>query len=242
MMSSSKGKEPLEDLCRDLIIQDNDDIVIPIDVGDLPIQLDDGAHVLGHSGGMACLWKKTPMLNIIFYSVHHIDASVSHIEWGKPLRFTGFYDEPDRSNRHKGWKLLKNLSSQNRLPWVIISDFNDVLNLSEKSDITPQPRWLIKGFKDVIDSSDLTKFHFIGHQFTWEKSRGKLGWIQAKLDRILVNDLWREDFGEAHASSIITSRRDHPPYFSVSKPVNPITVPTTSDSKIYGSKRQSVGR
>ncbi|XP_019196369.1 PREDICTED: uncharacterized protein LOC109190356 [Ipomoea nil] len=68
-------------------------------------------------------------------------------------------------------------------------------------------------FREAMEESGLTNFKFDGHQFTWEKSRGKPGWIQAKLDRILVLDAWRDLFQGATTSSIITSRSDHMPLF-----------------------------
>nr|GMD70392.1 uncharacterized protein LOC109179108 [Ipomoea batatas] len=64
--------------------------------------------------------------------------------------------------------------------------------------------------ENQIDSG-LSDFSFSGHQFTWEKSRGKPSWIQAKLDRILVSDAWKDMFGCAEASSIVSSRSDHLP-------------------------------
>lgn len=46
MASSSKGKEPIEDLCNDLSLHDINDVVIPIDVEDFPTQIDEGTHAL----------------------------------------------------------------------------------------------------------------------------------------------------------------------------------------------------
>ncbi|XP_019184222.1 PREDICTED: uncharacterized protein LOC109179108 [Ipomoea nil] len=67
------------------------------------------------------------------------------------------------------------------------------------------------GFCDAVEQSDLSDFSFDGHKYTWEKSRGKPGWIQAKLDRVLVSDDWRVKFGGARAHSIVSSRSDHLP-------------------------------
>lgn len=138
---------------------------------------------VGHSGGLACLWKHSQMLKIKSYSHRHIDAIVSHNDGELYWRLTGFYGEPDRNRRHIGWNLLKHLSSQDNLPWAVIGDFNDILNPDEKSGGLPQPRWLMEGFGEAVESSGLSDFPFTGHQLTWEKSRGRPNWIQAKLDR-----------------------------------------------------------
>ncbi|XP_031124298.1 uncharacterized protein LOC116027009 [Ipomoea triloba] len=96
-------------------------------------------------------------------------------------RLTGFYGEPDRRNR------------------------------SEKRGGNPQPTWLIEGFRDAVSSSGLSDFPLQGHQFTWEKSRGKPDWIEAKLDRVLVSDSWKDKFKDAEAHTIISSKSDHLP-------------------------------
>ncbi|XP_019166942.1 PREDICTED: uncharacterized protein LOC109162712 [Ipomoea nil] len=163
----------------------------------------------GHSGGLACLWRVSPLVEIKSYSDRHIDVFVVEGDGKTKWRVTGFYGEPDRGRRHIGWNLLKELSMQHNLPWVVVGEFNDIMHEDEKRCGNPQPRWLMNGFREAVEESGLTNFNFEGHQFTWEKSRGKSGWIQAKLDRILVSDAWRDLFRGAIATSIITSRSDH---------------------------------
>nr|GMD72664.1 uncharacterized protein LOC109162712 [Ipomoea batatas] len=165
----------------------------------------------GHSGGLACLWKDGSSLSIQPYSSRHIDTVIAHNDGEKFWRFTGFYGQPDRSRRAEGWELLKKLSMRSNLPWVVAGDFNDIMHQSEKNGGTPQPRGLIEGFCNAVEQSGLSDFSFSGHQFTWEKSCGMPSWIQAKLDRILVSDAWKDMFGCAEASSIVSSRSDHLP-------------------------------
>lgn len=45
----------------------------------------------------------------------------------------GFYGFPERGRRELSWNLLRQLIDNNDgRPWVIISDFNDLLNLEDK--------------------------------------------------------------------------------------------------------------
>lgn len=52
-------------------------------------------------------------------------------------------------------------------------------------------------------------FSFYGHQFTWKRSKGTLGWVEAKLDRVLILDTWGELFNQAKASSLTVLTSDH---------------------------------
>lgn len=165
----------------------------------------------GLSGGLVCFWKKGPMVSIKSYSPRHIDMVIKEEGNCEDWRLTGFYRVPDRNQRSVGWNLLKSLAGQSNLPWAVLGDFNDILHATEKKGGNPQPSWLLDGFRDAVEQSGLSDFAFEGHQFTWEKSRGKPGWVQAKLDRVLVSDDWNERFRGAKAQSIISSRSDHLP-------------------------------
>ncbi|XP_019189723.1 PREDICTED: uncharacterized protein LOC109184133 isoform X1 [Ipomoea nil] len=92
-----------------------------------------------------------------------------------------------------------------------MGDFNDILSPDEKRGGNHQPRRLIEGFSDVVECSGLSDFPFQVHQFTWERSKGTANWVEAKLDRILVSDSWRDSFSQAMASSIIATKSDHSP-------------------------------
>lgn len=172
-----------------------------------------GVNSVGQSEGIALLWDNSSDVNILNYSSRHIDAEVtlegSTVTW----RFTGFYGMPDRRRRDESWTLLKNLAMANPLPWMVMGDFNDILHPNEKRGGNPQPRHLIEGFKEAVESSGLSEFRFQGYQYTWERSRGTPNWIEAKLDRILVSDAWREIFEDAKANSLEVSRSDHMPLF-----------------------------
>lgn len=144
---------------------------------------------VGHSGGLALLWGEGVEVDITGFSKHHVDSSVrwegaGDIRW----RLTGFYGCPERSRRRESWDLLSYLASVNQLPWVVlvIGDFNDLLCAEEKKGRIPHPEWLIRGFRETVESYSLRDFPFAGHQYTWEKSRGKEGWVEEKLDRVLV--------------------------------------------------------
>lgn len=103
-----------------------------------------------------------------------------------------------------------------------MGDFNDILHPDEKRGGAPQPRRLINGFREVVETSYLRDFAFSGYQFTWDRSKGTPQWVEAKLDRILATDTWCDLFPNARADSVTTAKSDHMPlYLQILPPTIP---------------------
>ncbi|KAK1376020.1 hypothetical protein POM88_032213 [Heracleum sosnowskyi] len=138
----------------------------------------------GHSGGIALLWRHKDEVFLRTYSKNHIDAEV-RMKDNNPFRLTGIYGEPDRSKRHETWQLIRTLSLNNSLPWVLIGDMNNVCSQEDKKGGRPYPQSLIKGFTDVLDDCSLLDMNLQGYQYTWERGAGTSDWIEVRLDRAL---------------------------------------------------------
>ncbi|KAL8110744.1 hypothetical protein AgCh_026472 [Apium graveolens] len=52
------------------------------------------------------------------------------------------------------------------------------------------PRSLMEGFRKDIDDSLLAELELHGGKFTWERSRGKPGWLKERLDRCFATQAW----------------------------------------------------
>lgn len=77
------------------------------------------------AGGIALLWRNKDDVLLRSYSKSHIDIEV-HWKKSSPFRLTGIYGKPDRSKRSETWQLIRNLSVNNILPWVLVGDMNNV--------------------------------------------------------------------------------------------------------------------
>lgn len=127
----------------------------------------------GLSGGLALFWKGKNVASLISYSSNHIDISVNtgaNENW----RLTGFYGFPSRRDRLKSWNLLRSLKVKSDLPWLVISDFNDLLRQTEKRGGRPHPNALLQGFVETLEYCELFDLGMNGYAYTWERGRGKV--------------------------------------------------------------------
>lgn len=165
---------------------------------------------IGHSGGLAMLWRNQDDGTLLSYSNNHVDMEI-YLEGEQKSRLTGFYGEPKRTLRYKTWELIRRISEASNLPWCLIGDINNVLSRSDKRGGRPYPQWLISGFQEVCDVCNLRDMELIGHPYTWEKSKGKSNWVEVRLDRALVTQDWSDLFPEACLENLEISPSDHCP-------------------------------
>lgn len=161
---------------------------------------------------MALFWKEEDQASLRSFSNNHIDIETS-VKGRGTWRFTGFYGEPNRTNRRRTWELLKNLARDANLPWCVLGDLNNIVAQSDKRGGTPYPDWLIEGFNEALTASRLVDMNIIGHQFTWERSRGTESWIETRLDRVITNERWLEYFPMSKLYNLEDSPSDHSPIY-----------------------------
>ncbi|KAL8100581.1 hypothetical protein AgCh_032729 [Apium graveolens] len=77
----------------------------------------------------------------------------------------------------------------------------------------PYPNTLIEGFNKAVSDCNLVDLDLIGHQFTWEKSRGTARWIEVRLDRAMVDSRWQAIFQLAQLFNLEVTISDHNPIF-----------------------------
>ncbi|XP_057785782.1 uncharacterized protein LOC131003294 [Salvia miltiorrhiza] len=163
----------------------------------------------GRSGGLCMLWKTTSSCKLTGYSRNHIDMQINDAigNW----RLTGYYDFPDRQNRRDSWNLLRRLSGLNTLPWIIIGDFNDLLDPGDKRGRVDHPNWLMQGFRAAIMECELSDIPLSGYQFTWSRGLGTNHFVEERLDRGMATNNWKNLFPEAVLLPVSATISDHVP-------------------------------
>ncbi|XP_073280655.1 uncharacterized protein [Primulina huaijiensis] len=140
------------------------------------------ANLIGQSGGIGVLWRKSEQVTVTNYSSNHVDLRVSD-DMNGDWRYTRYYGYPERTRRRDSWNLIRSLAAQSNLSWLCIGDYNDKLSTEDKRGRIDQPQWLLRGFREAIDDCNLTYIPLLGHQFTWERSRGTENFVEERIDR-----------------------------------------------------------
>uniref|UniRef100_A0A803PAX6 Reverse transcriptase domain-containing protein n=1 Tax=Cannabis sativa TaxID=3483 RepID=A0A803PAX6_CANSA len=163
----------------------------------------------GKSGGLALLWKAPFSVQLRSFNDFHIDAWINtedDLNW----RFTGFYGDPDPSQRKHSWTLLKRLARSDVGPWMCGGDFNEIRSIKEKLGGGGKPGYLMKNFNATIDKCALRELEVEGSNYTWCNGR-KARMVFERLDRVMVNNNWWKLYAVAKVKHIGRWCSDHCP-------------------------------
>lgn len=86
------------------------------------------------------------------------------------------------------WQHLMDFSSNLELPWVLIGDINNMLNVDDKLGGLSINPTRIRAFREYIDVCKVMDLGFRGPKFTWTNKHPN--WhnnIKERLDRSLIN-------------------------------------------------------
>ncbi|KAK6120367.1 hypothetical protein DH2020_045847 [Rehmannia glutinosa] len=149
---------------------------------------------IGKKGGLMLLWKQPLVVTITSYSTGHIDSMIQ--DGYKNWRFTGFYGNPDASQRKYSWDLMRKLASiqeLKHLPWLLGGDFNEICSHNEKMGGRRRPETQIDEFNNAIAACELREIYGSGDWFTWVNRRSgediifeKLGFLSTVNDAIII--------------------------------------------------------
>lgn len=159
-------------------------------------------YEFSRKGRIWVLWNSQVRLTPVFKSDQLVTVSVL-LEGEKEEFFCSFvYGENIAEKRKELWKDLKDhqdASIFRNKEWVIMGDFNEVLEGEEHSSY--QDSGLVtsgmRDFESVIQHCRLTDMGYQGPHFTWCNKRDE-GTISKKLDRILVNEKWLHNRTQAY--------------------------------------------
>ncbi|XP_073354033.1 uncharacterized protein [Aegilops tauschii subsp. strangulata] len=121
-------------------------------------------QIRGRSGGLGIFWNDEIKLEVVGYSEYHIDVTVDELVDTK-IRATFVYGEAQVNLRYKTWDMLKGIVGTTNLPWVVMSDFNEVLQAHEHDGVGSRSQGQMDAFRDALDTCGLTDLGYIGRSY-----------------------------------------------------------------------------
>ncbi|XP_048492953.1 uncharacterized protein LOC125493541 [Beta vulgaris subsp. vulgaris] len=135
-------------------------------------------------------------------------CEVIHRASGGVFEVTMVYGENDVAIREELWRDLERISKFVKKAWVIMGDFNSVLNLGERlgSVVTLEEVGSFRKCTRICKVQDLPTS---GPFFTWSNKQEGEQRVFSKIDRVLVNSRWIDNFRNAYAMFISEGISDH---------------------------------
>ncbi|MBA0575541.1 hypothetical protein Golob_024180 [Gossypium lobatum] len=178
-----------------------------------------GNDKMGRMGLCMDLWtwfrmKRMTLLHcwkLRSFSLFHIDVEIHDNEGSDTWRLIGFYGHPDERNRSTSWDLLRQLSHNQTIPWVVVGDFNEIANSFKKKGRRLRSERQMKEFCEALEDCNLTDLGFTGRWFTWERGRFVSINIKEQLDRGVATLSWVNRFPGYRIEHLSHSFFDHCP-------------------------------
>ncbi|KAL0294091.1 UNVERIFIED_CONTAM: LINE-1 reverse transcriptase [Sesamum radiatum] len=120
---------------------------------------------------------------------------------------TVLYGENEVIKRRELWQGLIQLSRGiTDEPWIVMGDFNAVLDDSEVNGYAADTSASMADFLECITESELTHLPFTGANFTWHNCSDGERSLWKRLDRMLVNEAWLVQWPQSkYISSMVYS-------------------------------------
>lgn len=170
-----------------------------------------GVDSQGLSGGLALLWDRRITVELGSFSKNHIDARVKLTEDGHSFRVTGIYGVPEVSHRHQTWNLIRDLYRNERQPWFMGGDFNEILMSTEKSGGDERSTGQMEAFSAALADVGLADLGFEGYPYTWSNNRRAPRTVRCRLDRVCADAAAIERFPNNYVEHIEHPGSDHLP-------------------------------
>ncbi|GKC14605.1 RNA-directed DNA polymerase, eukaryota, reverse transcriptase zinc-binding domain protein, partial [Tanacetum coccineum] len=156
-------------------------------------------------------------LLVINTSRQHMLCLIESIHNHKKIYFSFVYASNFGMERRGLWKELHMPKiCTSGTPRVLMGDFNVTLNVSEHSAGKSTIDGDMEDFMDCVNNIEVEDVCSTGMHFTWIKSPKKPSTsVMKKLDRVMANDLFMDEYNQAYAVFHPFLTSDHSPHVMV---------------------------
>jgi hypothetical protein len=159
----------------------------------------------GKGGGLALMWSKCVPVELINFSLHHIDVKISEpngIKW----RATFVYGEPRAQDRRLMWEMFKRIKPSTSEPWFMVGDFNEVLWQKEHMSSKRRCERQMQQFREVLSHCEMVDLGYKGLPWTYNNKQSGKNNVRVRLDRAVAQPRWSNLFPGATVEHIVSSR------------------------------------
>ena len=120
------------------------------------------------------------------------------------------YGDPNQQYRHLLWERIQRIGVSRNGPWLLVGDFNEILNNTEKDGGVVRDESTFQDFRNLYVACDLRDLRSTGDKFSWVGKR-KTHVIKSCLDRVVANSEWLSLYPASEAEFLRLSGSDHRP-------------------------------
>lgn len=132
-------------------------------------------------------------VEILSYSLHHIDTLIKGFDDSASWRGTFVYGEPKTQDRHLMWELLCRIKNRSLAPWLMVGDFNETMWSFEQFSSKRRPERQMLDFREVLSHCDVYDLGFVGTPWTYDNKQSGERNVKVRLDRVLASLQWSID-------------------------------------------------
>ncbi|KAL2921204.1 LINE-1 reverse transcriptase-like protein [Bienertia sinuspersici] len=123
---------------------------------------------------------------------------------------TFVYGYNEATARNILWRDLIDIANNSSLCWLVLGDFNNVLNFNERIG-APIREKEIKDFRQCLQMCSLTDIESFGNFNTWNNKQDAETRVYSKIDWALGNMKWLQKFENSAAQFLPEGDFDHSP-------------------------------
>ncbi|XP_057420165.1 uncharacterized protein LOC130714278 [Lotus japonicus] len=124
--------------------------------------------------------------------------------------FGAIYASPIPASRDGLWEHLAHLRNTISIPWLMIGDWNEVVQPGEVRGGEFLPVRAAR-FASVLDNCGMVDLGMTGGKYTWFRKRNNRIILSKRLDRGMGDAAWRLAFPEAYVEALNRVHSDHCP-------------------------------
>ncbi|KAF7143420.1 hypothetical protein RHSIM_Rhsim05G0112800 [Rhododendron simsii] len=151
----------------------------------------------GVAGGLALWWNNEVSVDVEISNKNMMHTMISTQADSRCWAATFVYGSPTHARKEQILNMIRGVACSDRVPWLCIGDFNQVLNVEDKRGGNLPNLGRIRAVREMLEDCGLTNLECKGPKFTWRNNRSDGEFIMERIDLAFANSKRREDFDTA---------------------------------------------